>query len=207
MLLFLVFIQRLKEEKGIWVVTIYAGIFLASTLIYNLNLIPAYILKYYYSSLTAIEFFLFSYFVWLNVLNKTVKKIILWSSLIFLIFNILYTALAEVKIDSIPIGVETIFILVFSSYFLYERISDPKTLFIYNDYRFWIVLAFMLYLSGAFFIYIFANQIPESELKRYWMFTYIFYIVKNILFAVGILIFSLQQPNQKRHVQQSVKYY
>jgi hypothetical protein len=76
--------------------------------------------------------------------------------------------------------------------------NDPDTLFIYNDYRFWIVLAFMIYLSGSFFIYIFANQIPKDELGQYWMFTDIFYALKNFFFSIGILVYALQKP-KKNH--------
>lgn len=120
-------------------------------------------------------------------------------SLCFTTFTIFYYFSPKFYgVDSFSIGVETILILVFSFYFLYERINDPNTLFIYNDYRFWIVLAFMIYLSGSFFIYLFANQIPRKDLPQYWMFTDIFYTLKNILFSIGILVFAFQ-PKQKHH--------
>jgi hypothetical protein len=85
--------------------------------------------------------------------------------------------------------------------------NNPQNLFIYSDYRFWIVLAFMIYLAGAFFIYIFADQIPTSQLAQYWMFTDIFYTLKNILFSIGILVYVMQQPKKKHRVNQSVKHF
>jgi hypothetical protein len=58
----------------------------------------------------------------------------------------------------------------------------------------------MIYLSGTFFIYIFANQIPENEVNLYWSFTYIFLAIMNILFSVGILIVGLN-PKKKHHTK------
>ena len=204
----MIFINKTKKEKGLIAISLYALISIIGIILYNNHFITGnYIRKYFYTLLTAIEFCFFGFFIGVNVTSKKAKNIILVSSAGFLLFITAYSISTPIKIDSVSIGVETIFILTFSSYFLYERINDPKTLFIYNDYRFWIVMAFMLYLAGAFFIYIFANQIPKSELRRYWMFTYVFYIIKNILFSIGILIYALQRPNQKRHVTQSVKYY
>ena len=104
------------------------------------------------------------------------------------------------KLDSFPIGVESILVLVYSSYFFYEQINNPKQLFIYNEYSFWIATGIMIYLSGTFFIYIFANQIPKNEVALYWSFTYIFLAIMNILFSVGILILGLN-PKKKHHTK------
>ena len=63
-------------------------------------------------------------------------------------------------------------------------------LFIYSRYSFWIVLGLMLYLAGSFFIYIYASQIPSAEVAKYWIFTNIFSIIKNLLFSIAILVNS-----------------
>jgi len=62
------------------------------------------------------------------------------------------------------------------------------------DYRFWIILGILLYLSGSFFIYILADQIGAEELRRMWILTFLFYIVKGIFFAISILIYKRQSP-------------
>jgi hypothetical protein len=92
----------------------------------------------------------------------------------------------ETGLDSVPIGVETILILLFSFYYLYEQMNENDTLFVYSKYEFWIVTGFMIYLAGSFFIYIFANQTAEA--LSYWYFTNIFSILKNILFSIGIFV-------------------
>ena len=122
-------------------------------------------------------------------------------SLGFAVFLFLYFTLAQFKrLDSLPIGIESILILIFCFYFFYEQINNPNLLFIYNDYKFWVVTGIMIYISGCFFIYIFANQIPQKELRLYWSFTYIFLGIMNTFFSIGILILGLK-PKQKHHTK------
>lgn len=189
-----------------WAVVLYSAFsFVISSLLSSKNFEISFTLeRLLFGFLTLIEYLCFSYFLYLNIANKSLRKVISITSIAFTLFCIFYNIKpAYSRIDSVPIGVETIIILSFSFGFLYERMNDSKTLFIYNDYRFWIVLAFMFYLAGSFFIFIFANQIPESELHKYWIFTYVFYTIKNILFAIGMLIIGFQKPPNKHHVVQS----
>ena len=142
-----------------------------------------------YSTFTFIEYLLFASLLYLSISNKVFKKIIIAISILFFSFLIIYDTIAKVRgIDSIPIGVEAILILVFSFYYLYEQLQDTNTLFIYSLYSFWIVLAMMLYLAGSFFIYIYASQLPPEQVAKYWIFTNIFSILKNILFTVAIIL-------------------
>jgi uncharacterized membrane protein YozB (DUF420 family) len=154
-----------------------------------------------YGLTTLYEYLLFTFFIGFNIFNKNFRKFILIASTLFISFLIIYYSSANFKrLDSLPIGIESILILIFASYFFYEQISNPQILFIYNDYRFWIITGIMIYISGSFFIYIFANQIPNNELDLYWSFTYIFLGIMNILFSVGIIVLGLK-PKQKHHTK------
>jgi hypothetical protein len=101
-------------------------------------------------------------------------------------------------IDSIPIGVEAICILIFAFYYLYEQMKDVSTLFIYGRYHFWIVLGMMIYLAGSFFIYIYASQLPEKLVAQYWIFTNIFSIIKNIFFTIAIFVNGSQSTKKNK---------
>src|SRR5690606_14449172 len=94
---------------------------------------------------------------------------------------------------------ETIIILTFSFYFLYERMNEPTTNLIYNDYRFWIVLGMIIYLAGSFFIYIFSDQVNRELFYKYLSLTYVFYAIKNILFTLGIWIYAQKEPEQTKN--------
>ena len=200
--LFIYFFNLCKVEKGLWIIVIYAAVYHLTTHLYLTDFFVSHqALRLYYTLLTLFEFLSFSYFLRINIEDKVFSKVSLALVLSFSIFLPLYSIYAKFhKIDSLPIGVETIAILILSFYFFYEQMKNLSNLFIYNNYRFWIVLAFMLYLSGSFFIYIFADRIPGQELERYWVFTDIFYALKNILFFIAILVY-VSQPNEKNRVK------
>lgn len=150
---------------------------------------------------TLYEYSFFTYFIWRNIKSKKFKRVIAIASAFFFLFLLFYYTNTKLKrVDSFPIGVESILILIFSFYFFYQEINNPDVLFIYNDYKFWITTGIMIYISGSFFIYIFANQIPKNQLAQYWSFTYLFLGIMNILFSVGILILGLN-PKQKHHTK------
>jgi hypothetical protein len=189
----------------LWILFLYISVFGISTFtytnFYNTLSTPPAIRKIIYAFFTLFEFSAFSFFIYLNISNRGFKRLMSIFAALFFIFVAIYYFFAQLnQVDSIPIGIESILILIFSSYFLYEQVNDPKNFFIYNDYRFWVVLGFMIYLSGSFFIYLLANQLSRKELEQYWMFTDIFYTLKNVFFSIGILVYSLR-PTQKHHAK------
>lgn len=201
MLFFFLFYPVTKKKRSLWAIVFYS---LSTILLLFLqDYIPRKLtpFKIYYAFTTLCEFSFFTFFIWSNVKSKKFKQVIILASVGFVIFLSLYYSFAKFKrIDSVPIGVESLLILIFSFYFFYEQVNNKEVLFIYNNYTFWIITGIMIYISGSFFIYIFANQIPREDLNLYWSFTYIFLGIMNILFSIGILILGLQ-PTQKHHVK------
>lgn len=122
------------------------------------------------------------------------KKLAVGTGAAFIVFNILYLLFTTnpklIDFLSIPVGVETIIILIFSYYFLYERTNDTSTLYMYSAFDFWVVIGMVLYLSSSFFVYLFAASLPERETHSYWGLTNFFGAIKNILFAVAIIVNS-----------------
>jgi hypothetical protein len=152
----------------------------------------------FYSSYTFIEYLIFSYFILLYIKNKVFKKILISSSILFVVSLITVLLFTEFKIiDTIPIGIETILILIFSFYYLYEQMSDLSNEFIYNKFAFWIITGFLIYLAGSFFIYVFAAQVDKEILQEYWFLTNAFYSLKNIIFALGYLVVIKKIKNPK----------
>jgi hypothetical protein len=149
---------------------------------------------------TTIEYLIFAYLFSLVIDNKTFKKIIYFLSLLFLIITVVNFDLGKGKtFDSLTIGIETIFIMIYAFYYLYEQMNNLADSFIYNRYHFWIAIGILLYLGGSFFIYIFADKVDSHILDDYWFLTYVFYIIKNIFFAIGIanLISENKRPSTK----------
>lgn len=142
--------------------------------------------------LTVVETIAFTSFLHIQTCKKIVKRLVLSIGLLFAFMTLLLSIFSENMklIDSIQIGIETIIILVFSFYYLYERMNDTTTLYIYSNFHFWVILGVVLYLSGSFFIYIFADSLPKNEVEKYWVVTNILSIIKNIFFAIAIVVNS-----------------
>jgi len=197
----LLFLINHKAKTSLFIIGTYSFISLL------LNFLASYVshefLFYAYASFTFIEFSLFSAIFLIHIQNAKFKKIILLISIVFFLFLILYYSAQNnfLNIDSVPIGVETILILVYAFYYLYEQMNDLENSFIYNKYHFWLVIGIMLYLSGSFFIYVFANHVDKETLSNFWYLTNVFYVLKNILFGIAVIILFKQSkvPSPKSH--------
>lgn len=152
-----------------------------------------------YSFFTAVEFTFFSYIFYLLIRDKFSRKVVVYLSIAFFVFWASYKILVRDKIlDSIPIGVETILILLFCFRFLYEQMDKVEDGFIYNRFSFWIAAGIMLYLAGSFFCYLFANQVDVKTRNVFWMFQNIFATLKCIFISLSILVFQNQFASKVR---------
>jgi hypothetical protein len=84
--------------------------------------------------------------------------------------------------------------------------NEPSILLVYNDFRFWIVLGMVLYLAGSFFIYILSDQMERNEFIEYLIFTFVFYTLKNIFFAMGIFVHATKEPKPIKHTKNEIPY-
>jgi len=203
-LLFLFFFNKTKKEKGLWAIILSS--FISFLIIGSLSFFPRNVQHYLLSAFTFFEYTLFAYFLGLNLNRRRSKKVLLYISIAFTLFLFIYSYAANFKkVDTVNVGVETIIIIIFSFYFLYQLMNENKVLLIYNDYRFWIILGMVIYLAGSFFIYIYADQLSASEMKQFWFLTWIFYILKGILFSIAILIF-IRQYEQNKQTNKTIPY-
>lgn len=155
--------------------------------------------KIMYSFFTAIEYGFFVCVLFSLIRDKLSQKILIFSSAGFYVFWTLYKIFGRYRVlDSIPIGVETILILLFAFRYLYEQMDKVEDGFIYNRFPFWIVAGIMLYLAGSFFCYLFANQVDAKTRNVFWMFQNVFATLKCIFFATSILIFQNQLQARPR---------
>lgn len=199
-LLFLVFFKKTKDDKGITCIAVYCFLFLLIN--YLADFVLPNFVHFFYSLFTYVEYSAFSYFLWLNTKHPVFKRLISYISIIFLILLTFYYFTTPFRsLDSVPIGVETIIILVFCFYYLYEQMNDTSNLFIYNKYQFWVITGMMIYLAGSFFIYIFANQLDTKFLQKYWFLTLVFYVIKNIFFAIGFLLNTKPKNNSNAELK------
>lgn len=145
---------------------------------------------------TFLEYSVFTLLFYLNIKNKKTRIAIVILSLAFNLFQIIYYLFVKVKhVDSIPIGIESILVFIYIFLFLYEHFNDTEAEYIYNHHCFWIAVGLLIYLGGSFFLNILVNFLSTEEYNKYWFLNYIADTLKNILFAVSIIIFS-RKPNE-----------
>src|SRR5262245_34003841 len=147
--------------------------------------------KYSQALFTFLEFSFFSFFFWSVIKNLSFKRFIVIISCLFIPFQIFYvTTIAQKRLDSLPIGVETIILFIYIFYFFYEFSKNTKDVFIYNHFAFWIAVGVMICLGGSFFFYILINNLHPDEVEKYGNMTYVAEVIKNLLFAFSIFLYK-----------------
>ncbi len=184
----LIFWKKLQRTDLV-VFTVYGIV--CFTLLSLFKLVPKSERQYFYALYTAFEYSIFAYFFWKNISPKKIKHSILYISVAFYLFQIIYLLLVkQIRfLDSVPIGVETIIILLFIIYFFYDFSKKLLNNYIYNHYCFWLSVGILIYLGGSFFFYILISHLSKEEIDTFGNFTYGAEIIKNLLFAVSIIVY------------------
>ena len=150
---------------------------------------PAYII---YDIFTIVEFGLFSLFFTYIINEAKIKKIISLVFIVFIIFNVVdyFFLRKEGAFNSTNVGVAAVLIISMCIYYFYYQLKKPDTFLIYNTQNFWIIIAFLIYVSGTFFLYLMAENMIEEKTfaKQYKMINSSFIILKNIFLFIAMLI-------------------
>lgn len=153
--------------------------------------IPKDLRKYLKTSYTFFEYAVFAAIFYINIKQKKIKLFIVLISIIFLAFQFFYVLTVNVKrLDSVPIGIETILLLFYTLYFFYESFKDFNKSHLYKHYAFWIGIGILIYLGGSFFFFILIDQLTKDEINAFGNITYVTEIVKNILFITALYVYS-----------------
>ncbi|MDF2383782.1 hypothetical protein JMG10_20040 [Nostoc ellipsosporum NOK] len=152
--------------------------------------------KKYYFVYTLLEYITFSYLLFQNMNSRSVARVVAIISIPLLVFQVFYLVYAQSKLlDSVPIGVYNLFVLGYIFYYFYRVLMSQVSVPLYKQYTFWIAIGILTYLSGTFFFNILINHMPKSQIRPYWFITYIFDIIKNLLFVVAVVIFTRSPQN------------
>lgn len=139
-----------------------------------------------------LEFTLLTYFFSLYIQNKLVKKILLFSPIIFLLFCIYDFSVEKIPgIPFLPVTVAHITLLCFIIYYFFEVMQDLVVEPIYQKAIFWISVAFIINSSGNFFLFLYAQFSYNVDIFKTPQYTIIYTsvtILKNLLLCISILI-------------------
>ncbi|HVZ96474.1 MAG TPA: hypothetical protein VG847_06340 [Chitinophagaceae bacterium] len=94
------------------------------------------------------------------------------------------------EFDSFSMGLEAIIILILCIYYLVVSIGKSYNLSIYSTTNFWIIISFLIYLAGTFFLYIMAENMQMDKHFRvlYIIINAVFNILKNVLLSIAMLM-------------------
>lgn len=159
--------------------------------------------KYFQTAYTTFEYLFFTYILFKNIKNRKIKPYIVILSFLFIVFQAIYVQLGTIiKLDTIPIGIETILIVFYIIVFLSELAKNMETS-IFRNYCFWISIGILIYLCGSFFFYILIDSLSREEVLAFGKMTYIVEIIKNVLFGISLIIFS--KAGFKKEVQEEIR--
>lgn len=139
------------------------------------------------NAFTIIEYSLFTYLVFIELQNKTIKKIIALLSAIFYFICIYNYISTTPHFDSLNVTVESILIISYCIYFFYEQINIPRVTFIYSSHQFWIISGILIYLASTFFLFMQADSLSKEVRRGFWIIAILSQIIRNLFFLIALL--------------------
>ncbi|MEO8721549.1 MAG: hypothetical protein ABI372_10625, partial [Ginsengibacter sp.] len=139
---------------------------------------------------TIFEYSFFCYFIYLIFSKNLVKKIVpfIWIGfIIFAFIDLLFISEAK-EFDSFTIGIESIVIILLCIAYLFSQLKDSNSTLVYSTFNFWVVITFLIYFCGTFFLYIMTAGMKDSVSfqKQYFVINISFNILKNLLLCVAM---------------------
>lgn len=209
LVLLLLFRSRNKMQKSDLLVFLFYGLICFILLFFFWD-IPKKDRKFYFAFYTGIEYTIFAYFLWKNITTSKIKSAILVLSVLFYLFQIIYLfsilSIKRVKLDSVPIGVETILLFLYILYFFYDFSRKPGNSYIYNHYCFWLSVGILVYLGGSFFFYILIGHLDDNQIETFGDMTYGAEIIKNILFGIALIVYSKYPLKSTKEKNEPIPY-
>lgn len=181
------------KSRDNWILAAYGCVFFLLLFFYY-DLPKSIITTIYQPFYTTVEYLFFTTLFYFNLETKKYKLLIKILSTLFILFQICYILFLEKKrLDSIPIGIESIIIFIYIILFFIESINSTNGVFIYYNHFFWIAVGLLFYLGGSFFLNILGSTLTAAEFKKFWFYNYIADSIKTLFFALAYLIIAFQK--------------
>lgn len=171
---FLLAITFMFDLYGLYRISEHKNNFLA----YNLNLL-----------IEATCLYIFFYHIFKNIL---LKRIILSTGVCFILYWVFkFIRVGGTKIYLSPcVTFENISILAFAIYYYYEQVIKINTTSIFSQPAFWVVTAYLIYIAGTFFLYLYFPSLSLYEREKYYVLNYAFVVIRTILLSIAMFMKS-----------------
>ena len=187
-LIFCIFFRKkinTKELKVFFVYSIFQALFaiLCTLAFYAFKSFPTYILVLRFHSV--FEYILISYFLYLLIRNKIVKKIILFLTIPYLIFSVYdFFKFGNQTFSNDPSLVEFLILILFIIFFLFEKMQYSIDVPVYQTINFWISVGLFVYFTGTFFYILLVKNTNNSDInlkKQLLIINSVVIIIKNVI--------------------------
>lgn len=152
------------------------------------------------------EFGLVSYYFSLNVVQEKIRKTIQFLIFPFIIFSLYdYVSSINQNFTFYPIVLECLIFPIIIIIFLYEKMKYISKFPVYLLPGFWIAVAFLIYSTGNFFLFLF-SKILLQNLENKILYNNIngfFTILKDILLCTAVVV--AKKPNST-HLNQNINF-
>lgn len=151
---------------------------------------------------TIVEYSFFCYFIYTILQKNFIKKVVpfIWMGFVLLaLIDIIYISKKN-AFDSFASGIESIIILLLCISYLFSEIRGSNSLALYSTFNFWVVITFLIYFSGTFFLYLLTNKMyKEASFHRlYFIINISSNILKNIFLCVAMTMKLNDTVNQQK---------
>jgi hypothetical protein len=144
---------------------------------------------------------LLALFFSLQITRKYIRQIIQYSILPFILFCFYDYAYTDKPIYAfLPLAIECLALLLVLIFLFYEKLQNSLEIPIYQTSLFWVIVAFILYFSGNFFLFLYSrNYYNDKNFVFQYDLIYDFVtITKNLLICIGISIKDKEPINNSR---------
>ena len=158
---------------------------------------------YLFHTFTIVEYSFFCYFIYLILPKRGIRKSIPFIWLGFILFALIDSIFInkDVGFDSFAIGIESIIIILLCIYYLYTQLKGSNNLMIYSTFNFWVVITFLIYFCGTFFLYLMTASMHHDVYfqKQYFIINISFNVLKNILLCIAMTMKLTDKVNQQKN--------
>jgi hypothetical protein len=132
--------------------------------------------------------------------NEVAKKALIILAVIFLVVSVFDLSQSRAEsFDSLPAVIECLILIGYSILYFYEELKDTTSLFLYTTSTFWVVVGIILFFSGSFFIFIYAqnnSHLPGFS-TTFQVIMGISALIENILFLIAFIIAKTESKTIK----------
>jgi len=188
----MLFFSNEKKSKELWILSFFLAFSIFSSLFLTRFLFNFSGKEYLsYRIYTLVEGLCFMSIFGIIIQNKLAKKVLYTLATLFIVLSAYdYTQSKGESFDSLPTVLECLILIAFSILYFYEQLTNTSSLFLYNTPNFWIAVGVILFFSGSFFVFIYAqsnSHLPGFN-STFKLIMGISSLIQNILFLIAFII-------------------